>query len=93
MICAGVIHAVFATSSPDVVQTLLGVLGIGSIVVGGYVGFVKLRPDLNSAAISDAMEAAKGMKLLKDEMEADRDQWRERALLAERRLAEVMREH
>lgn len=74
---------VIASSSVGVVQALLGVLGLGSVIVGGYVGFVKLRPDMNSAAVEQAIDAMQGMKVLKDDMERERDYWRERALAAE----------
>lgn len=73
-------------TSVDVIQALLGALGLGSVIVGGYVAFVKLRPDMNSAAVEQAMEAMKGMKMLKDDVERERDAWRTRALDAEQRL-------
>lgn len=79
-------------SSVDAIQALLGVLGLGSVIVGGYVALVKLRPDMNSAAVEQAMEAMKGMKVLKDEVERERDEWKARALEAERRLMGLMHE-
>jgi hypothetical protein len=79
-------------TSVDVIQALLGALGLGSVIVGGYVAFVKLRPDMNSAAVEQAMEAMKGMKMLKDDVERERDAWRTRALDAEQRLQGATRD-
>lgn len=75
--------ALVAASSVDAIQALLGILGIGSVVVGAYVAFVKLRPDMNSAAVEQAMDAMKGMKVLKDDIEREREYWKQRALAAE----------
>lgn len=78
--------SVLATSSIDAIQALFGVVGLGSLIVGGYVAFVKLRPDMNSAAVEQAMDAMNGMKVLKDDVEKERNYWRERAIVAETHL-------
>lgn len=79
-------------TSVDAIQALLAALALGSVVVGGYVAFVKLRPDMNSAAVEQAMEAMKGMKMLKDEVERESAGWKTRALEAERLLLERSRD-
>lgn len=57
-----------------IIITLLGSTGL----IGAIVALLKLRPDVNSAAVSQAQGAMEVMQQLNQDMEKNRDYWRER---------------
>lgn len=66
-----------------VVQILFGVLGAGGLT-GAVVALYKLRPDVNSAAVTQSQGAMETMRVLNEQLESDRDYWRKRAIDSER---------
>lgn len=67
-------------------QLLLGLLGGGGII-SAVAAFFKLKPDANSAAVTQSQGAMETMALLNRDLEDERNTWRERALKAEADLA------
>lgn len=67
------------------VQIILGGLGTTG-VVGAVVALYKLRPDLNSAAVTQSQGAMETMRGLNEELTQDRDYWRKRAVDAEKQV-------
>jgi 3-polyprenyl-4-hydroxybenzoate decarboxylase len=68
-----------AVESAQVVQVVLAVCGASGIV-GAIVAMLKLKPDANSAAVTQAQGAMETMEKLNAQLEAERDEWRQRAL-------------
>jgi hypothetical protein len=79
-----VIEVVAASAglSPTVVQIIIGVVGTSG-VIGAFVALAKLKPDVNSAAVTQSQGAIETMAILQRQLEDERNQWRERALNAE----------
>lgn len=82
-----------------VVQLVLGGFGLTG-VIGAIVALWKVRPEVNSAAVTQSQGAMETMKTLNDELEQaheragrDRDEWRERALAAEAQLRVLERKN
>lgn len=75
----------------DLFQVLLGVLGGGGIL-SAVAAFFKLKPDANSAAVTQSQGAMETMALLNRDLEDERNTWRARALKAEGDLVELERQ-
>jgi hypothetical protein len=71
--------------SASVVQAILAVFGAGG-VLGAVVALLKLRPEANSMAVTQAQGAAAEWKKLYDEASEERDELRARAEKAEAEL-------
>lgn len=67
------------------VQLLLGGFGITGFI-GAYLAIRKLPTEQNSAAVTQSKDAMSTMKELNEELKADRDYWRARAIDAEGKL-------
>lgn len=72
------------------VQLIIGCTGISGLI-GAVVAVYKLRPDINSAAVTQSQGAMESMRMLNEQLEQDRNYWRQRAIDAERRVAEQRR--
>lgn len=82
-----------------IVQLVLGGFGLTG-VTGAIVALFKIRPDANSAAVTQSQGAMETMQKLNDELEQslertqrERDDWRERALAAEAQVRALERRH
>lgn len=71
-----------AVQSGQIVQIVLAVCGASGIV-GAIVALLKLKPDANSAAVTQAQGAMETMEKLNAQLEAERDEWRQRAMACE----------
>lgn len=56
---------------------IIALLGSGGLIAA-VVALLKLRPDINSAAVIQAQGAMEIMQQLNDDMEKNRDYWRDR---------------
>lgn len=72
------------------VQVVLAALGSGGLI-GAVVALLKLRPDANTAAVTQSQGAMETMAILNKQLEDERNEWRARALGAEHELAELRR--
>lgn len=72
-------------NTTTLIQLVLGGFGISGIL-GAGVALFKLRPDVNSAAVTQSQGAMETMQTLNDELKQDRDAWRDRAIAAEKLL-------
>jgi hypothetical protein len=86
-------------SADLIVQLVLGGFGLTG-VIGAIVALWKVRPEVNSAAVTQSQGAMETMKTLNDELEQahervgrDRDEWRTRALAAEAQLRVLERKN
>lgn len=84
-----------AVSSNLLVNLILGGFGVSGLI-GAGVALFKLRPDVNSAAVSQAQGAMETMRQLNDELVDSlkrandaRDFYRKQAEVAEERVAEL----
>jgi hypothetical protein len=75
-------------NTTTLIQLVLGAFGMSG-VVGAVVALLKLRPEVNSAAVTQSQGAVTTMQMLMDEQRADRDSWRARALAAEAELDQL----
>ena len=66
----------------SVTQILLGTLTGGGLL-GAIVALLKLRPDNNTAAVTQSQSAMETMATLNKQLEAERNEWRTRALECE----------
>lgn len=73
-------------SSELIVQLVIAVIGGGGLI-GSGVALFKLRPDVNSAAVTDAQGAMKSMRELNDELKE-----RLSELRAEKRASDLERD-
>ena len=69
-------------TSFSVTQILLSTLAGGGLL-GAVVALLKLRPDANTAAVTQSVSAMEAMATLTKQLEVDRNEWRDRALKCE----------
>jgi hypothetical protein len=62
---------------------IVEILVAGGGLVGAFVALLKLRPDANTAAVTQSQSAMETMARLNADLENERDGWRRRALDAE----------
>lgn len=82
----------FGSAGLDTVQLIIGAVGASGLG-GGLVAFRKLRPDMDTAAVTQSQGAVETMAILQQQLERDRNSWRERAMHAEseaRRLTDEL---
>ena len=66
----------------SVTQILLTTLAGGGLL-GAVVALLKLRPDANTAAVTQSQSAMETMATLNKQLEVERNEWRDRALKCE----------
>ncbi len=66
----------------SVTQILLSTLAGGGLL-GAVVALLKLRPDANTAAVTQSQSAMETMATLTKQLEVERNEWRDRALKCE----------
>lgn len=87
-------HEVLATtiSTNDAVTPIvIALLGSGGFV-GAIVALIKLKPDINNAAVTQAAGALEMMGELLEDTERDRDYWRGRYSESNKKLVELSEE-
>lgn len=77
-----VLSTVSGSSGFSVTQILLSTLAGGGLL-GAIVALLKLRPDANTAAVTQSQSAMETMAMLVKQLEAERNDLRARAMAAE----------
>lgn len=68
-----------------IIQIVLGLFGASGLV-GTYIALRKLPGENSSAAVTQSQGAMDNMRVLNDQLQEDRDYWRNRAIEAEKLL-------
>jgi hypothetical protein len=87
-------HTLFetaSTSGTSVIQILLAALAGGG-GISAAVALLKLKPENNTAAVTQSKGAMETMAILNEQLESERNEWRERALAAENKLQKLQAE-
>lgn len=83
--------AIILSSLDTTTPIVIALLGSGGFV-GAVVAVVRLKPDMNSSAVSQARDALEMMQQLVEDLEKDRTYWRERYERMHKRNADLSAE-